>query len=264
MQTMDAVKALDKGLVVLDIVREADRPIGVNEIAKIGDINITTAFRLLQTLKNRGWVYQDANDKYIVGHKISLVTEKNSFLMALKEIAYYTMARLSTSESQAMNLVIRQNEKCLILQQSRTDKIIDYVPPIGSILPIYASATGKVLLSELSDLLCESILAKTELKPLTKNTITQKYALLDELKKIRNQGFAVDIHESQEEGTCVAAPVRSRDGYAIAALSFSGFIGIINEAEVYYYFQHLKKATDEITRNLFQFTTSNIPEYLYK
>jgi DNA-binding IclR family transcriptional regulator len=250
MEEKGTVKALEKGLIILDMIKESDQPLGVNEIARRSAINLTTAFRMLQTLKNKGWLYQDNDDKYIVGHKISFVTDKNNFYQQLKDIAYFTMSRLTNMEKQAMNLIVRVNEKCFILQQSRTDKV-DYIPPIGSVISIYASAGGKILLSELSDFLLEEILGKIELKPLTEHTITDRTVLLNELVKIRQSGYAVDMHESQEEGVCVSVPVRSRSGEIIAALSFSGFIRKIPVNKIKYYFQVLKEASAEITGNIF-------------
>lgn len=247
------VKVLEKALTILDLIKATDKPLGVNEISKQCSVNLTTAFRILKTLKSKGWVYQDENDKYIIGHKVSFVTEKNNFYLALKEISYYTMTRLSAIESQAMNLTIRENEKCYILQQSRTEKIIDYVPPKGAEVPVYASAGGKVLLSELPEFILEAILDKTEFKSYTKHTITRRTVLLEELDRVRKMGYAVDAQESQDGGFCIAVPMRSKEGEIIAGLSFSGFIGEVSEGEINYYCQILKKASAEITENLYKY-----------
>mgnify|MGYP001033975842 CR=1 FL=1 len=252
----EKVKSLEKAITILDMIRESDRPLGVNEISRQCGVNLTTAFRMLKTLKCSGWVYQDANDKYIIGPKVSFVTEKNNFFMALKEVAYYSMARLSAQTSQAMNLIVRENERCFILQQSRTEKIVDYVPPIGTVLPIYASAGGKILLSELPGLLREKILNHIDFKPLTKYTITDRDVFLHELDRCKERGYALDERESQEEGFCIAVPVRSDKGEIIAALSFSGIIGRIKDGEISYYLDLLKKASLEISENLFQLQSS--------
>jgi DNA-binding IclR family transcriptional regulator len=246
------VKTLEKALMVLDVIKEANRPIGVNEISRLCSVNLTTTFRILKTLKNGGWVFQDENDKYIIGPKISFVTEKNNFYMALKEIAYYTMARLTVQELQAMNLIIRENEKCYILQQSRTHKLMDYIPPVGTYLPVYASAGGKILLSELPNIIVEKLLDIIDMKPLTKNTITSRAALIEELKKVKQNGYALDVHETQDDGFCIAVPIRNKEGDIIAALSFSGIIGIVPESKIEYYYHILTKASAEITENLYK------------
>lgn len=56
------------------------------------------------------------------------------------------------------------------------------------------------------------------------------------------------MRESQEEGFCIAVPVRSHEGEIIAALSFSGILGGLSEEETARYFQLLKEASAELPR----------------
>ena len=64
MEETGNVKALEKALCVLDAVRDADSPLGVNEIAKICGMSAATVYRMLRTMRSHGWVYQDENEKY--------------------------------------------------------------------------------------------------------------------------------------------------------------------------------------------------------
>jgi len=251
MEETNNVKVLEKALIILDLLRDETYPLGVNEIAKRCGISPATTFRLLKTLLNYGWVYQNTEEKYTLGYKITAVTEKKSFLLMLKEISYFIMAKLSDTEHEAMNLVVRDMNRCYILGQSRTEKIVDYVPPIGTVLAFHASACGKILLSELDGDLLNSLLDTIDFQRMTEKTITDRGAFLEELKEIRKQGYALDKHESQNEGFCIAVPIRSDDGEIIAALSFSGFIGYKTEIEVDYYVRLLRQASQEITEKLF-------------
>ena len=131
MEEKTNVRVLERALTILDLLRDDMTPLGVNEIAKRCGISSATTFRLLKTMCNYGWVYQDAEEKYTLGYKITMVTEKKSFLLMLKEVSYLIMARLSEAEQEAMNLVVRELDRCYILGQSRTEKNVDYVPPIG-------------------------------------------------------------------------------------------------------------------------------------
>ncbi len=245
------IKVLERALLVLDTVKNAEEPLGVNEIAKECSLSPATTYRILRTFKNGGWVYQDKDEKYTIGYKISYITVRKQFRLALKETAYFVMAKLSKSENEAMNLVVRDNNQCYILEQSRTDKIVDYVPPVGTILPLHASACGKILLSELSQQLLSDILDTYTFNKLTRHTIESKETFLTVLAQVREQGYALDEHESQEEGFCIAVPIRSTDGEIIAALSFSGFIGQKTVNEIDYYVNLLNDASREITRKLF-------------
>lgn len=245
------IKVLERALLVLDTVKDSEQPLGVNEIAKICSLSPATTFRILRTFKNGGWVYQDKDEKYTIGHKISYLTERRQFRLALRETAYFIMAKLTKSEHEAMNLVVRDYDQCRILEQSRTDKIVDYVPPIGTILPLHASACAKILLSELSARQLADILDGYIFQKLTSHTIDNRESYLDALALVREKGYALDEHESQEEGFCIAVPIRASDGEIIAALSFSGFIGQKNVNEIDYYVRLLKSASDEITKRLF-------------
>lgn len=249
----ERVKTVENTIKILDLILAAGEPLGVNEISRQASISLTTAFRILKTLKCTGWVYQDQEDRYLIGHKISFVTEKNNFYMALKEIAYYTMTRLSEQTSQAMNLVVRDNTTCYIIQQSHTKKIVDYVPPVGSQVSVYASACGKVLLSELPILLRDAILDNTDIKPITQYTILDRDHIVEQLEKCRLDGYALDAGESMEQAYCIAVPVRFGDnGEIIAALSFSGIIGAtIDDEKIQTYFSLLKDAASEISEKLY-------------
>lgn len=245
------VKVLEKALVILDALKAARGPMGVNEIAKHTSVKVATAFRLLKTLKTHGWVFQDGANKYVIGPKISFVTERNNFHVALKEVAYFVMRRLSDDQQQAMNLVVRDRERCFILQQTRTDRMFDYVPPAGSELPVYASACGKVLLAGLPPLLLDEILGAIDFRPLTSHTITDRKALVQQLAHIRKRGFALDAAESVDNGFCIAVPVTGPDGEVIAGLSFSGFAGGFDLNRIPYYRRVLQQAAREIRSALF-------------
>lgn len=254
-----SIKVLQKTIDIMEVLIKNPQPMGIHEISKLTALHPSTIYRILKTLTNNGWIYQDKNDKYMNGNKIVSISQKSGY-EALKEVAYYVMKRYTQSELQAMNLVVRIHEKCFILQQTRTEKIIDYVPPIGTELPIYASACGKILLSELPEVLLQDILRLVEFKKLTEHTITQKSIFVGALQEVREKGYALDIHESIEQGSCIAVPLRNEDGNIIAALSFSGFIGDFEEKEIGYYFMILKEASREVSQKLLRFLQETAPQ----
>ena len=248
----DTIKALERALILMDALKQAKQPQGVNELAKLCSINLSTTFRILKTLETHGWVFQLENTKYIPGEKISFVTERENFYLALKEVAFPVMNTYTAREGQAMNLLVRENLSCVILQQSRTDRILDYVPPIGTRLPLHASAGGKILLSELPPDHVEDLLSAIEFRRLTKHTITYKIDYINALDAVRKNGYALDLCESSEVASCVSVPIRNRKGEIIAALSFSGIIGVGTEQELTYYLPMLRDAASAITARLYR------------
>lgn len=251
-QGQETIKMVERALNVLDTLRTERRRLGVNEIAKLCGVSPSTAFRILKTLENGGWVYQCNDNRYIVGQKISFVTEKNNLFLALKEIAGFVMKRCTEKHAQAMNLIVREGAQCYILQQSRTRNLVDYVPPLYTDLPFYACAGGKILLSELPIALVEQIIASCEMVPLTKYTITDPEVFWQELRSVAKLGYAIDNRESAENGCCLAVPVRDNQGTIIAALSFSGFVGIDSTDQLLAYLPALSEASEEISHLMYR------------
>ncbi len=251
-KTNDNIKVLRRSLDIMGKFITENRPIGVNELSKLCNLSITTVFRTMKTLVDAGWAYQLDNDKYILGQVFFLQTEKENLYLALQDLVYPIMCRLSVQENQAMNLCVRINEKCLILQQSKSDRLVDFVIPKGSYLPVYASASGKVLFCEIENPLLDDMMNMIEFKKFANRTIITRQKFMQELENVRNKGYAFDFHESVENTSCIAVPIRNHKGHIIASLSFSGFVGLNEETHLMGYVPILEKAAAEIREKLFR------------
>jgi len=250
-QAGETILMVDRAMKVLDVVRTSSAPVGVQEIARVCELNPSTAFRILKTLEKTQWLFQLADGSYILGQKLGFVTERRSLNLALREVAVFVMRERTAKLGHAMNLIVREGSEGVIIQQSRTASLVDYVPPLMSRVPLHATAGGKVLLADLPADLGEKVLALMDLKPLTSKTITDRAALEAALREVAQQGYAFDNRESSENGFCISVPVRDHEGTTVAALSFSGIIGIGEPSELLTYLPELQSAAEEISRSLF-------------
>ncbi len=89
---------------------------------------------------------------------------------------------------------------------------------IGKPFPLHCTAMGKVLLSH-SDAAIVRRVTKRKLESFTARTITDAKALRQELKKVAENGYAVDNEEITRGFVCVAAPVFGADGKVAGAMS---------------------------------------------
>lgn len=250
-QPGETIQMVERAMTVLDLVRTSSGPIGLQGIARACGLNPSTAFRILKTLEKSQWVFQLADGSYVLGQKLGFVTEKRSLNLALREVAIFVMRDLTAKLGPAMNLIVREGSEGVIIQQSRTGSLVDYVPPLMSRVPLYATAGGKVLLAGLPTDLEEKLLSAIELAPLTSRTITDRKALLAAIREVAAQGYAVDNRESSESGVCISVPVRDHEGTTVAALSFSGLIGIDVPVGLLKYLPALQDAAQEISRSIF-------------
>ena len=249
----ETVQALDRGLKILDILTESELSLGVNELAKKLGISPSAAFRTLKTLEADGWVYQCEDDKYIPGEKLFYAKAGDHLLTALKEVSYAVMREISEKERLPMNLAVREGHRFFVLQQSRSGRYVDFVAPIGSPLPVHASAGGKILLSELPEILRDDILDRTVFEAMTSRTIIRRDAFLEELERVREQRYALDFFESLDYTCCIGVPVRGSDGKILAALSISGIAGVEKEEDLLKYLPLLEAAAEKITERIFMF-----------
>ena len=251
-QKAETIKMVESAMTVLDLLRCSKTPLGVNAIAKTCTLNPSTAFRILKTLEKTGWVYQLKEGQYITGEKISFVTDKNNFHIALSDAAKCAMEQCTAKHGLAMNLMVRDGADCYILQQSLTKSIINYVPPLHSVLPYYACGGGKILLCELPEALIDQLLETHRPEALTPFTITDPAEYKRVLVQTEKDGYAIDFQESSINGSCIAVPVRDKDGTIIASVSFSGLIGISTPEKLLKYVPYLQECSKAITASLYK------------
>jgi len=90
-------------------------------------------------------------------------------------------------------------------------------------VPSYCTALGKVLLAFLPDEDQARVVGSLALMRITEQTISSRQRLLDELRAVRERGYALEVEELQPGSACVGAPIRNSGGRVIASISASIF-----------------------------------------
>ena len=93
---------------------------------------------------------------------------------------------------------------------------------VGEWLPIHTEASGRVFLAFMSPILRKEVISRVYKKPSASGKRSSREALLDDLKKIQAQGYAVSHGESTAGASCVSAAVFDATGKPIAAITISG------------------------------------------
>lgn len=217
------IKVLNKAFSIVDLLFKEGLPLGVADLSSRLGMSASTVHRILDTLKFWGYVDQDPETQvYTLGLRlIELGMAKLHQIDWLKESSYLVKElRNSTGETVHVSILADGEVLCLMKEESpRTIKMSSYVGKRG---PLHCTASGKVLLAWLSREERKKIIEKKGLLRFTTTTIIEESALEQELERVREQGFALDRGEHEEEVHCVAAPIRNHVGEVIAALSVSG------------------------------------------
>ncbi|MCY4099488.1 MAG: hypothetical protein OXF46_01055 [Rhodobacteraceae bacterium] len=93
---------------------------------------------------------------------------------------------------------------------------------MGSNVPFHCTASGKTYLSKLPPRERRILTNNLDLSQLTENTICTSNALIEELERVSDQGFALDMEEFIPGMVAVAVPISDKDGNYIASLAFHG------------------------------------------
>jgi DNA-binding IclR family transcriptional regulator len=246
-----SVSALDKALNVLDRMSRSEADIDLGSLARELRLPKSTLLRLLTTLKRHNLVHQDERTRrFRLGWALIYLGRAANRAFSLVELVHPFLDRLSRQTGETANLVLLERNHAVYVDQVVSESIIRGAPPVAAQLGLHCTAAGKVLLAfQPSDRL-EQILAQIRLEELTAKTITDPDHLRQALRRARRQGYAVDDEESEVGGSCVAAPLRDRDGRVIAAISVVGPSSRFTRTTIPLHIRSVLLATAEISRRL--------------
>ena len=214
----DAVKSVAKVLDILEHLGATRRPVSVSDLARATGFNVSTAFRLVQTLVARGYAEQQPGHRgYVLGPRV--------YQLASAYIKGSDLATLARPHLEALRDVVGETVYLVILSQGEIVQLCkaDGQHVVSASIrsaerePAYCTATGKVLLAGLAPEAFRAFVAGVRLRAYTAQTITSRSKLEREIAVVRRQGYALDIEEFAENLCCVSVPVRDPSSVAIAA-----------------------------------------------
>jgi DNA-binding IclR family transcriptional regulator len=120
--------------------------------------------------------------------------------------------------------------QCVILEQIPSLHPFKYIVDLGSRAPTQCCAPGKAMLAFLPEPELSEVVGLLHFEAHTPNSLCSPGALLEELKAVRERGYALDIGEHFEGIHCIAAPLLDAHGRPFAAITIAGPSSRITEA----------------------------------
>ena len=144
----------------------------------------------------------------------------------LIRIAHPFLEQLSHKYHETVHSAVQSDNSVIYLDKVESDSSIFINTQMGVKNYMYCTGVGKCLLSYKSEAQIDQILS-FPLKAKTYNTITQRDALLHELKLSRERGYSMDNEEIEIGLTCIGFPVFKSFEEPGFAISISGATGRI-------------------------------------
>jgi IclR family KDG regulon transcriptional repressor len=120
-----------------------------------------------------------------------------------------------------VHLAVPSRNRMVYIDKLVGSSTVQMKTSIGGQVELHSTSVGKAWLSGLPDQRLLEVLQSLELRRHTAKTFTTPEALLDELKRTREQGFAFDDEENEPDIRCLGSPIFNRSREPIGAVSIS-------------------------------------------
>ena len=227
-ETSSSQQSIERALKLLVIMGESRTAMNVTEISKVLHISRSTAYAMLGVMTEMNFLSKDAETgKYFLGYQVFNLGSKTrlrySNILPCDEYLRTFIQQVSLPLNQLGIRVLEQDYmvlKFLSKSPNSPSSSAGYLAE-ERILPAYCTASGKVLLSDLSEEELQKALSRQEIRSYTASTITDLDQIRSQLKVIRQQGYGVDIEEYSNFEVNVASPIRDYSGKTVAAINVS-------------------------------------------
>ena len=217
-------QSLERGLAVILAFTAGPPQLTLSEVSRATGLTRAAARRFLLTLRDLGYVRADAKHFELTPRVLELGHAYLSGL-SLTEVAQPRIEQFAAEAGESSAVAILDGHAIVYLARVSAARLGALSVTVGARMPAWATAMGRVLLAQLSPGLLENYLGELELRPLTRQTITSRTRLREEIERARDQGWALVDGELEDGLRSLAVPIRSRNGGVVAAVSVSTAAG---------------------------------------
>jgi DNA-binding IclR family transcriptional regulator len=211
------MRSVQRILAVFESFSRTKDSLTLQAIADHIDLPKSTAFRIVQSLEEAGYLVRLANQQYCLSFRFTRLAGLVKSTIDIREIARPALVELAerTKETVSLNTVSGRNRVCI--------DVIDTASPLRSVTK---AGEHIPLLNGSSAMLLMAFLPKKELQPIlnqvVRSTKAKRPALLSELAAIREQGYAVSHGQRVLGLSAIAAPITDVNGDHRYCLTVAG------------------------------------------
>ena len=216
----DFVTSLQKGLEVLTCFGRQHTRLTVSEVSRLTGASPASARRSLLTLRQLGYLDSDGKHFWMLPRAL-LVAHAYLASRPTPSLAQPLLDALSERTRESASLGTLLDDDAVIIARSTARRSLSTGLGIGSRLPAYCSAIGRVLLAGMEPADAARRVRAMPRPRLTPQTVVDAGRLLDIVARCRSQGYATNDGELEAGVRSMAVPVHDRQGQLVAAMSIA-------------------------------------------
>jgi IclR family acetate operon transcriptional repressor len=235
---------------VLEAVSD-NQPAGLSELSREVDVPKATVLRMLRTLGELGWVAQPEahSGKWVLTNHAFAVASRGSSGSLIRDAAMGPLNGLQLDTTETVHLAVPDKRSMLVLERLDTPHVLRAFLPLGSRVPMHASATGIAYLAAAGESYVDEYLS-VPLESVTPQTVVDPASLRRVIEDTRFRGFSINEQGLSTGITSIGVAFLGPGGSPAGSISISGPSSRIVSGKFDEYGQAAIGAASDISRAL--------------
>lgn len=217
-KTTASIQVIARVARLLETVAAHGDPVSLKILAKTTALHPSTAFRILASLIEHGFIERSDTGRYRLGLKVLQLGHRVQSQLDLRREAHPVMERLRDLTGETVSLSVRDGDEVVYIECAAAPRAMPVEHMIGWRAPLHATATGKLFLAEDSAEAFRGYAARTGLPARTPHSLAEPDLLWRSLRDIARAGYALDDGEAEWGVSCIGAPIRDAGDRLVAGL----------------------------------------------
>ena len=206
---------------LLDLISNYENGVTLKILTADAGLHPSTAFRILASLSEHGFVERDPNGRYRLGVRLSRLGALAARHVDIREQARDLLEDLRDEVKETVNLLVREGNEVVYVERATVNRMMRVEQIVGGRAMLHITAVGKLMLAEMNEAAVARSARQTGLKKYTPNTITTLDALNMALQEARSAGYALDNEEAERGVGCIGVLVPCPDRVEQIGISIS-------------------------------------------
>jgi DNA-binding IclR family transcriptional regulator len=215
------VGALDRGLAILSHLSRV-RSCTTPELADALRLSRSTTYRLVERLRDRGWLVDDQSGHLRLGPAAARLSSAAIASTGLKEVTIPALRELLTATKETVSLAVPNELSMVFVHRERGPRPVGVSAELGTSRPLHCTSVGRAYLAALPREQYENVLDELVRSPLSPIDESNIVALRDEIQTTQQRGWSQDTREFDPSSCCCGAAIFDHTGQPIAAISVAG------------------------------------------
>lgn len=251
------IKSLDKKeniptnirlLLVLEEMAVAGVPVTPTEVNQVLGLPKPTIHRLFSTLEAEGFIQREIDGRgYSPGSRLRIMATGLISSLRIRTARLAILTNLAEKIGETCNLALPERDGMIYIDRVETKWPLRIQLPIGSRVHFHCTASGKVYLSSLNDHHLIQYAKSAKLNSFTNTTINTPERLIEEIKKVRKNGYATDNEEFMEGMIALGVPILDSNQRFISTLSFHAPVQRLSLDEAMKHLEILKTTSKSLS-----------------